>query len=146
MEDSLDALQPGSPCDFEDENYPKIPPRPPRPAASEDRNESPGAYFEEISPDEPLARNDDDVEAMECFRASIVSAWSAMKRQRRQDSRTFSTPFGEWYLKCTPRKSYNNRSYDIYVTRPRGVGGRYRKVQDVHNAIDAAIARLDGQR
>lgn len=134
--------EPKSPCDYsDDDTSAKIPPRPAPP--SPDRNESPGAYYEV---QDSVTHDHDELDAMETFRASIVAAWAAMKRSGKLDTRMFSTPAGDWFLKCTPRKKYSNRSYDIYVTRPRGVGGRYRKVPDLHEAIDGCIADLQKER
>ena len=53
----------------------------------------------------------------------ILNAFKMLRKNGVTETQTFDSPKGLWYVRCQTRKTYNNRSHDVVVTRPRGVGG-----------------------
>ena len=70
------------------------------------------------------------------LKQTLVSTWSAMRKGGVSDRQTFASPVGDWYMTCKLRSTPNNRNLDVVVTRPRGVGGRYRTLNALEDALD----------
>ena len=73
----------------------------------------------------------------------ILDAWESMKARGEFAHKEIDSPTGIWIVDCKRRKLHNNRdpkrTIDMFVTRPRGVGGRYRTLPSLSKALQDAL-------
>ena len=107
------------------------------------------------APRSPCDYSDDDAEAqrtcspgspesmqMQFARTQILASFRKLQADGELATETHESPVGTWFVKCKPRKTYSNRGHDTVVTRPRGVGGRYRTVAQLEIALDEAVRNV----
>ena len=114
------SAMPKSPCDYSD---------------SEDDE---GAQASQESEEE----EEDERRQMSKARKQVILAWERMRDAAETDSHTVASPVGDWFVNCKVRNTYANRAFDLVVTRPRGVGGRYRTFKSLLQALDEAVASM----
>ena len=88
----------------------------------------------------------DDHKEMKDVSRDIKAAFRMLRAQGANDLIVFDSPVGKWTVRCKTRKSWNKRSHDVVVTRPRGVGGRYRTLSALDDALEEATVRFRPSR
>ena len=138
--------EPRSPCDYSDDDMEEEPvlkqPRANSPVSpcdyddDDEDDDGPQEESDEEPEHDPTAA--DKRKQLLDLKQTLVSTWSAMRKGGVSDRQTFASPVGDWYMTCKLRSTPNNRNLDVVVTRPRGVGGRYRTLNALEDALDEA--------